>query len=114
MVGTDIDPIALASAEMHAALDAHPTQIHFTDEAPNHWGARFDLVVANILEQPLRNLAQALRRAMCPTSLLLISGFTRPQAPALRVAYERTGLTLVRETHLDEWALLIFEQSPQK
>jgi ribosomal protein L11 methyltransferase len=110
IVGTDIDRLALSYAEAHAALDAHPVGIHFSHEAPDYWGARFDLVVANILEEPLRHLAQALSHALVPRGLLLLSGFTRPQTPALRVLYERQGVALLRQSHLDEWCLLMFER----
>jgi ribosomal protein L11 methyltransferase len=111
VVGTDIDPLALSSAEAHSALDTHPVAIHFSNDAPDYWGARFDLVVANILEGPLRHLAPALSRALLPGGVLLLSGFTRPQMPALRVCYERAGVTFMRESHLDEWSLLMFERS---
>jgi ribosomal protein L11 methyltransferase len=109
IVGTDIDAAALASATSHSALDAQPVAIHFSPEAPDYWGARFDLVVANILEAPLRELAPALRRALLPRGVLLLSGFTKPQTPALRVLYEGAGLKFVSESHLEEWALLMFE-----
>jgi ribosomal protein L11 methyltransferase len=110
IVATDINPLALACAEAHSALDAHPVRIHFSQEAPEHWGARFDLVVANILEEPLRHLAHAVSRALVPGGLLLLSGFTRPQTPALRVLYERAGVAFVRDSHLDEWSALMFER----
>jgi ribosomal protein L11 methyltransferase len=110
IVGTDIDPLALSGAEAHSVLDSHPVPIHFSPEAPDYWGARFDLVVANILEQPLGHLAPALSRALQPGGLLLLSGFTRPQTPALRVLYGRTGVTFVRESNLDEWSMLMFER----
>jgi len=110
VAGTDIDPLALSCAEAHSALDTHPVEIHLSAAAPDHWGARFDLVVANILEEPLRQLALALSRALRPGGFLLLSGFTRPQTPALRILYERTGVSFVRESHLDEWALLMFER----
>jgi len=109
IVATDIDPLALSCAQAHSALDAHAVDIQFSREAPDHWGARFDLVVANILEAPLRGLATQLSRALLPTGLLLLSGFTRPQTPALRVFYAGAGVTFVRESHLDEWSLLMFE-----
>ncbi len=108
IVGTDIDPVALASANAHSALDAHGDEIHFGSEAPDHWGARFDLVVANILEAPLLSLAPALSRALRRDGTLLISGFTRLQIPALRRAYEQAGLTCVGHSDLDEWTLLTF------
>jgi ribosomal protein L11 methyltransferase len=109
IVGTDIDPLALSCAAAHSALDAHPVHIHFSHEAPDYWGARFGLVVANILEEPLRHLALALSRALLPGGLLLLSGFTRLQTPALRVHYEKTGVTCIRESYLDEWSILMFE-----
>jgi 2-polyprenyl-3-methyl-5-hydroxy-6-metoxy-1,4-benzoquinol methylase len=108
IVATDIDPVALSCAQAHADLDAHPVQIHFTSEGPDHWGSRFDLVVANILEEPLRILAPALCRTLLPGGILLLSGFTRLQVPALRVLYENAGLSLFRRSSLDGWALLTF------
>jgi ribosomal protein L11 methyltransferase len=108
IVGTDIDPVALSRAQAHAELDAHPVAIHFSCEAPDHWGARFDLVVANILEAPLQALAPALCRALIPGGLLLMSGFTPRQTPALRVLYETAGLRFQGNSSLDEWAVLTF------
>jgi ribosomal protein L11 methyltransferase len=108
VAGTDIDPEALDCARAHAELDSAAT-IHFSDEGPDRWGARFDLVVANILEEPLRSLAAPLSRALSPMGVLLISGFTRPQAPSLRVFYRKTGLEVVGESHLDDWVLLRLE-----
>ena len=113
VVGTDIDPDALASAGAHARLDGHPVHIDFTDCAPDHWGARFDLVVANILQEPLRVLAPALSRALRPGGVLLLSGFTPPQTPMLRVLYEDLGLAFVTEAHLENWALLRFDYHSQ-
>jgi ribosomal protein L11 methyltransferase len=108
IVATDIDPVALSRARAHADLDAHPVEIRFSCEAPDHWGARFDLVVANILEAPLQALAPALCRALLPGGLLIMSGFTRWQIPALRALYEREGLRFEGESSLDEWAVLTF------
>ena len=108
VVGTDIDPTAIACAKAHAELDAADANIYFGPEAPDHWDARFDLVVANILEAPLHDLSPALCRALKPGGVLLISGFTRPQAPALRLTYETAGLQSAGDFTLDDWVLLRF------
>jgi ribosomal protein L11 methyltransferase len=108
VVATDIDPVALACAAAHADLDGHAVAIHCSSEAPDHWGERFDLVVANILEEPLRVLASALCTAVLPGGILLLSGFTRLQIPALRLLYEKQGLELERHCSAGEWALLAF------
>lgn len=108
VVGTDIDAVALACAASNAELDAQPSAIELGAAPPDQWGARFDLVVANILEAPLNELAPALARALAPGGILLLSGFMRPQSPALRVRYESLGLVTWRESCLEEWVLLTF------
>ncbi|MGZ3687015.1 MAG: 50S ribosomal protein L11 methyltransferase [Bdellovibrionota bacterium] len=110
VVGTDIDPSALAAARENIALDRLPGEILISGEMPDFWGPRFDLVVANILEGPLRELAPALSRALVPGGILLLSGFTRLQIPALQTAYSR--LNFISESALEEWALLTLQFMP--
>lgn len=108
VVATDIDPEALAAARANAALDPGAAEISVSSHTPDHWGPCFDLVVANILEGPLRELAPSLARALAPGGALLVSGFTRPQVPGLRVAFERHGLSFATEAALEGWSLLLF------
>ncbi|MBD3243288.1 MAG: methyltransferase domain-containing protein [Chitinivibrionales bacterium] len=108
VAATDIDPIALDAATCNVALDTSEVEILVADTPPDTWGARFDLVVANILEQPLRTLAPALARALAPGGTLLISGFTPLQTPALKATFAGTGLQYRQEARLDGWALLRF------
>lgn len=111
VVGTDIDPEAIDSARKHADLDSSPVPILISREAPDHWGAKFELVVANILEAPLRSLATPLSKSLAPQGQLLISGFTRAQIPALRLAFEDQGLDLLTESELEGWVLLVFRRT---
>ena len=115
VVGTDIDTAALDSAAAHAALDAGVTAVNsraaaidFSNAPPDTWGPRFDIVVANILEKPLLELAPSLVAAMRPGAALLLSGFTRPQAPALKVRFVHAGLSIAAESFLEDWVLLHF------
>jgi ribosomal protein L11 methyltransferase len=111
VVGTDIDAGALMAAAANSALDEHAITV--SGEAPDFWGARFDLIVANILEEPLRELAPALKRALAEHGVLVISGFTRVQVPGICVCYQGESMRVVRQAQMDEWALLVFERSPQ-
>jgi ribosomal protein L11 methyltransferase len=111
VVGTDIDAASLELACRNAALDTAVAPIQFDDQLPDHAGRQFELVVANILEAPLRQLAPALGRATMAGGTLLISGFTRLQAPALAVHYETCGFTLTQQARLDEWVLLRFTKA---
>jgi ribosomal protein L11 methyltransferase len=106
VVATDIDPLALDAARAHAALDKRARALTLSSDAPDCWGPRFDMVVANILEGPLRALAPALVAALAPGGLLLLSGFTPAQVPRLRVHYEALGCSDARASTLDGWSVL--------
>ncbi|MEO5968846.1 MAG: 50S ribosomal protein L11 methyltransferase [Bdellovibrionia bacterium] len=110
VAGTDIDSAALSAAMKNVALDSHPVKISILNVAPDHWGPRFNLVVANILEGPLRELAPKLSQALAPGGVLLLSGFTQLQIPGLQLAFVSQGLIYVNDSHLEEWALLMFRQ----
>jgi ribosomal protein L11 methyltransferase len=111
IAATDIDRDALSAARANAALDHHDlVEIQISDQLPDHWGARFDLVVANILEGPLRELAPYIAQAALPGGVLVISGFTPLQIPMLRVVFESHGFNYVSDSSLEGWALLMFQR----
>lgn len=111
VVGTDIDPPALDAARANAALDGAPTDLALVDEPPDAWGPRFELVVANILEPILVDLAPSLARALAPGGDLLISGFTPVQAPRLRARFEATMLLRCGASYaLEGWTMMAFRR----
>jgi ribosomal protein L11 methyltransferase len=106
--GTDIDEAALEIARENASLDSFAGTIEFKNQAPDSWGPMFDLLVANILEGPLTNLAPAFRGALAPGATLLVSGFTRLQVPLLKNVFQ--GFTFEREALLNDWAMLMLKR----
>jgi len=110
IAGTDICLDALSSARAHSDLDTHPVEILISDSTPDYLGERFNLVIANILEQPLCELASQLMAALAPQGVLLLSGFTRIQSPRLRVIFSNLGMIFESESHLNEWSLLMFRK----
>jgi ribosomal protein L11 methyltransferase len=114
VVGTDIDASALQLARDLSAIDGCAAPIHFGNEAPDHWGPRFQLVVANILAEPLIALAPRLTSALAADGVLLISGFTPLQSPALRVTFEQHGLSCTREATLENWSIVELRRLPPK
>lgn len=113
VVGTDIDLPSLEVARLNAALDASPIPIVFSTEEPDTWGPKFDLVVANILEDVLIQLAPLVCKALVPGGYLLMSGFTPIQIPAIETAYSRYGM--LRDTHSKsgEWSILLMKKSTE-
>jgi ribosomal protein L11 methyltransferase len=111
IVATDIDPEACRIAEQNAALNGVGDRLkiiaadglaHADLEAP----AAFDLVLANILAEPLGALAPALGRTLAPGGTIVLSGLLDAQQAMVLRAYEREGLRLRRAWPLDGWVTM--------
>jgi ribosomal protein L11 methyltransferase len=97
VVGTDIDEQALDAARSNSALNA--VAARYT--APDRLGAGiFDLVLANILANPLRLLAPVLLARVAPGGALVLSGVLARQAGELAAVYAGSDPSLA----LSVWA----------
>jgi ribosomal protein L11 methyltransferase len=84
VLGVDIDPQAVAAARNNAARNG--VDARFDDSAARIRG-EFDLVVANILANPLKALAPAICSHVRPGGRLALSGILAAQAGDLIAAY---------------------------
>ncbi|MDR3353197.1 MAG: 50S ribosomal protein L11 methyltransferase [Zoogloeaceae bacterium] len=84
VAGVDIDPLALRAARANA--EKNGVRIRFEDSATALVG-EYDLVVANILANPLRVLAAGLCAHVRPGGKLALSGILEAQAAELIAAY---------------------------
>lgn len=66
----------------------------------------FDLVMANILANPLIAMAPELAAAMAPGGRAILSGLLAEQAASVIAAHEAAGLTLARRSDLRGWSTL--------
>jgi ribosomal protein L11 methyltransferase len=82
--GVDVDPAALEAARGNAARNAVPARFVGTDVP---LPADADLVVANILANPLIVLAPALAAHCRPGGRIALAGILAPQAAAVTQAY---------------------------
>jgi ribosomal protein L11 methyltransferase len=73
--------------------------------------APFDLVLANILLNPLQRLAAPLARSLAPHARVVLSGLLATQEQAALSAYRSQGLRLARRIPLDEWVTLVMAAS---
>jgi ribosomal protein L11 methyltransferase len=92
-VGTDNDPEALRVARENAELNGLLSKLELSGADPDRLGRRFGLVVANILAEPLIQLAPKLACAVAPGGPLVLSGLLAPQVEAVARAYEALGFT---------------------
>ena len=108
VVGVDIDPQAVRSA--HDNADANGVQAAFFD-ASNSLPApydtqKYDVVLANILANPLRVLAPALTARLKPGASLVLAGLLAEQAEELIGIYSPWLEMHVADTQ-EGWSLLV-------
>jgi ribosomal protein L11 methyltransferase len=110
VVAGDIDPVSVRLARDNARLNRALVKVIQANGLSDHRmraGAPFDLVFANILLGPLKQLADPLRRVVAPGGRVVISGLLAGQAKAALAVYRASGLVLERRILLDGWMTLV-------
>lgn len=104
VVGTDIDEQALRAARANAAANAAPGDYTAPHSLP---AGAFDLVLANILTNPLKLLAPLLVERVAAGGRLVLSGVLERQAGEVIAAYTEAGLPGLAVWQVsDGWACL--------
>lgn len=70
----------------------------------------FDLVLANILANPLRQLASPMTRHLAPGAMVILSGLLTHQARAVIAAYRARGLVPLRHLRIEGWSSLLLRK----
>ena len=115
VLASDIDPPSVQVARENARLNVsgHLVQaICATGFAAPQFlaAAPFDLVLANILANPLRQLASPMARHLAPSALVILSGLLTHQAPGVIAAYRARGLVPVRHLRIEGWSSLLLRK----
>jgi len=97
----DIDPAAVESARANARANDVALRATLPDAAEG----RYDLVLANILAQPLKLLAPLLTGHLAPGAPLVLAGILERQAGELREAYA-PWCTIDVTDREDGWVLM--------
>lgn len=100
--GVDIDPQAIESS----LFNAENNQVNVNFYLPDTFTAgQYDLVVANILSNPLRMLASALASYVKPHGKIILSGILADQIEEMSTIYSQ-WFTMNTYTIQDGWACL--------
>lgn len=87
-LGVDIDPVAVANAEENRQLNGIADQFSVREGSVEIvQGQCYDLVIANILAGPLRELAESIMPLVRDGGMLILSGFLALQRESLELAY---------------------------
>ena len=109
-LGIDNDPQALVASRDNAnrnAIQDEQLLLGLPDCSDEHaWSAKADVVVANILAEPLIALSDRLLALMAPGGTVLMTGVLIEQAPRLIDHYAASNLSLTIHEQRDGWALL--------
>jgi len=112
LLASDIDAPSVKVAQENARLNGVGPQVtvvratgfsapDFAQKGP------FDLVLANILANPLRQLAGPMSRHLAPRALVILSGLLTPQATGVIAAYRARGLVPLRHLRIEGWSSLL-------
>ncbi len=113
VTASDIDPVAVRITRENARLNrARVTAVAATglDHPALRRAGPYDLIMANILAEPLKDLAPAVARALSPGGLAILSGILESQAESVRAAYLAAGLRSQRRLTLSGWATLTVQK----
>jgi ribosomal protein L11 methyltransferase len=112
VLASDIDAPSVRVAQENARLNGvgplvqviRATGLSAPDFARH---APFDLVLANILANPLKQLAGPMTRHLAPRALVILSGLLTPQARGVIAAYRARGLVPLRHLKIEGWSSLL-------
>ena len=109
-VASDIDPISIDVVHENAGLNGvRGLQLVVADGMAHRdlvARAPYDLVIANILAQPLIDMAPMIAASVAHGGTLILAGLLDTQAAAVTRAYKREGMRLISQGP-GEWSVLV-------
>lgn len=100
VIAVDLDPQALIATRENAIRNGVAARLEIQGVPPELPAA--DIVVANILADPLIELQPVLRAACKPGADIVLSGLLKSQAYAVKAAYS-SGFDIVQVFGRDDW-----------
>jgi ribosomal protein L11 methyltransferase len=112
VLASDIDSPSVRVARENAGLNevgGLVRVIHAVGFAAADFGRHgpFDLVLANILANPLQQLAGPMAAHLAPSALVILSGLLTPQARSVIAAYRARGLVPLVHLKIEGWSSLL-------
>lgn len=114
IIATDIDPRAVEVAAENAAKNGVAGLVEVIEaDGLGHprLAGPFDLIIANILAEPLVGLAPGISGALSAGGRAILSGLLAEQARSVITAYEVAGCRLIEAIDCGDWRTLILARS---
>ncbi|WP_370269673.1 50S ribosomal protein L11 methyltransferase [Nioella sp.] len=115
VVASDIDEVAVEVAEANVRANALEGKVICVEAAGFendvlHERAPYDLVFANILKQPLIDLAPSMKAHLADGGYTILSGILTRQADEVAEAYAAEGIAEVNRTTIGDWVTLLLQK----
>ncbi|MFN4060156.1 MAG: 50S ribosomal protein L11 methyltransferase [Paracoccus hibiscisoli] len=116
VLASDIDPVAVDTAAANVIANGLDGRVECLEAAgfdhPMLEGAApYDLVLANILKQPLIDLAPDMARHVAPAGRIIMSGILTTQADEVVAAYRKAGFAPDRRDDMGDWTTLVMTRA---
>ena len=115
----DIDSVCVQAAAANAkrnrvASFVRPVRAEGVAHPVLRAGAPYDLVLANILARPLRDLAPEIMRHMVPGADIILSGLIARDVRGVAATYGMQGTALTRRIDIGGWATLLLRRGGRR
>jgi len=105
-IGTDNDPQALDASKENAQNNQVDIELYLPEKLPQN---QVDIIVANILANPLCELAPTLIELVKPCGLLILSGILHDQSAQICEIYQRFA-DVLEITQQDDWLRIVVQK----
>lgn len=116
VLASDIDPVAVETAEANVLANGLAGRVECVmaegfGHPLLHDAGPYDLVFANILKQPLIDLAPDMARQLAPGGRAILSGILTTQVDEVAAAYAEAGMPLSARDDLGDWSTLVVQRA---
>ncbi len=110
-VGIDIEAAAVTATQANAARNGLAAHVTALSTPLQELDGRFDVIVANILQQTLIDLVADIEARLSPGGWLGLSGISPAQISRLSTAFP--NIRIVATPRLDDWSAMVGEALPR-
>lgn len=108
--GVDLDRLAVWVARVNARLNHLSRQATFAAGSLDVVSDRFEVVVANILLEPILALLRPLHNVITPGGAVVLAGILTTEVPQLRRGLSADGWRITEQIPQEEWAAVVCEE----
>lgn len=110
VIATEIDLDALEVAKVNAQINGVSIEF-YQDYALDEYINKFDLIICNILANPLVEMSGDFQKMLKPNGLIIVSGFLENQKDYVLSNYESKNFILEQELIKKDWVIFCLKNS---